>query len=141
MGAYFTMDLEFWVFQSEGPLDLAASLTLQDTEFEFSAITDEMTIALNIAKVNVDKVVVNSCSFGRLSALTLKVELNNGFRIALPIINKSLLSEPINFPTNFGLFELKSLNLDYFDDYIYAGVTPIFIGPTPSDDKLVYAIE
>lgn len=117
-------------------------MTLKDSEFKFTAIIDDMSMTLNIAKVNVDKVVVNSCSFGRLSALTLKVELNNGFRIALPLINKGLLGEPINLPTHIGgLFELKSLNLDYFDDYIYAGITPVFVGPTPSEDTLMLEIE
>lgn len=92
MQSTWTMDLEFWVNQANGTLDLATNLTMQDGTFKFSATTDDMAVTLNIAKINVDKVVVNSCSFGHLSALTLKVELNNGLRIALPLINNSLLS-------------------------------------------------
>lgn len=137
MGALSTMDLEFWVNQADGTLDLATSLTLTDLQFKFSAITEDMTVLMSINKINIDKLTVNSCAFGRLSAVTLKVELNNGFRIALPLINKGLLNQPIQFPTNiFGLFELASLNLAYYDDYLYAGATPIFIGPTPSDEMI-----
>lgn len=43
-----------------------------------------------MAKVNVDKVIVNETTLGLLSAATLKLELNNGFRLFLPAINKKL---------------------------------------------------
>lgn len=49
-----------------------------------------------------------------------------------PILNKFLSLLPIKFPTElFGLFKLERLTLSYYNDYIYAGITPIFIGPTP----------
>lgn len=41
-----------------------------------------------------------------------------------------LANVPLDFPTHVGdLFEFESINLGYYDDYIYAGITPIFIGP------------
>jgi len=30
-----------------------------------------------------------------------------------------------------GLFSLRALHLEYFDGYIYAGVTPVYVPPTP----------
>ena len=90
-----------------------------------------MVITLDIAKVNVDKVVVNTCSFGKLSTVTMKLELNNGFRLFLPVINKKLAAADIVFPSNFfGIFKLTNLKLGYYDNYIYAGATPIFLAPT-----------
>lgn len=79
----------------------------------------------------VGTVKVNSCTFGRLSALKLKLEINKGFKIAQPIINSSLAGAHIAVPNNIGgIFELSDLNLSYFDSYLYAGATPVFIAPT-----------
>ena len=76
----------------------------------------------------VGTVVVNSCSFGRLGALKLKLELNKGFKIAQPTINASLADMQISVPNNIGgVFELHDLNLSYFDSYLYAGATPNFL--------------
>ena len=89
-----------------------------------------MAISINLGNVNVDKVTVNSCSFGKLSALTLKLELNNFFRIFTPEINHVLAKHPVEFPSNiFGIFLLSDLTLGYFNNYIYAGATPTFIPP------------
>jgi len=89
-----------------------------------------MNISLNIAKVNVDAIAINYCNFGTLRAVTLKLELNNGFRILIPVINKMLSTHSIKFPSHIGpLFELSNLTLGYFDDYIYAGATPTFVAP------------
>ena len=90
-----------------------------------------MDIALDIDKVNVDSVDVLASTIGRLSALTIKLEINNGFRLGLPIINKVLSKHQIPIPSNIlGLFILSDLTLGYHDDYIYAGATPTFIGPS-----------
>lgn len=90
-----------------------------------------MDVSLNITRVNIDNVDVVSDTFGRLSGLTIKVELNNAFRIGLPVFNKVLAKHQIKIPSNIaGLFELSDLTLGYHDDYIYAGATPTFIGPS-----------
>ena len=69
-------------------------------------------------------------TIGRLSALTIKLELNNGLRIAIPILNKILATHQIPVPSNiFGIFELSDLTLGYHNDYIYAGATPTFVAP------------
>ena len=105
-------------------------MTLIDTQFYFTALIDNMTIDINIGNVNVDKITVNSCSFGKLSALALKVELNNFLRIFTPQINRMLAKHAVTFPSNiFGIFLLSDLTLGYFNNYIYAGATPTFIAP------------
>lgn len=93
-----------------------------------------MSLTIDVTSLNVGSVDVLYCSFGKLSAITVKLEINNGFRIIQPALNLWLSSLPLNFPTNvFGLFELEQLTLSYYDNYIYAGITPIFIGPTAVD--------
>jgi hypothetical protein len=101
-----------------------------------------MDISLSIAKVNVDAIGIDYCNFGTLRAVTLRLELNNGFRVLLPVINKILSTHSIKFPSHIGpLFELSNLTLGYYDDYIYAGATPTFVAPkTPAtkDSELEY---
>ena len=41
-------------------------------------------------------------------------------------------------PSNiFGIFALQDLVLDYYNDYIYAGATPIFLDPSQKLDDFV----
>ena len=57
--------------------------------------------------------------------------LNTGFAEGMPVINKVLSKYPVPIPSNiFGIFILSDLTIGYHDDYIYAGTTPTFIGPT-----------
>jgi len=134
MGGVATLTLEFWVEQASGVTEMAADLRLNDVLFKFTALVNNMDVSLNITKVNIDSVDVISDTFGRLSGLTIKVELNNAFRIGLPIMNLILAKHPIPVPSNiFGLFELSDLTLAYFDNYIYAGATPTFTGKTNKD--------
>jgi len=94
-----------------------------------------MSLTIAVERLNVGSVDVLSCAFGKLSGLTIKLEINNGFRVVQPEINHKLAKKPINFPTNIlGLFELRQLTLSYYNNYIYAGLTPIFIGPTSTNE-------
>lgn len=90
MSGLSSLTLEFWVEQANGVTEMAADLSLEGIEFKFTALVDNMDVILNITKVNIDSVDVLSDTFGRLSALTIKVELNNAFRIGLPIMNMIL---------------------------------------------------
>jgi len=84
-------------------------------------------------------VTVNSCAFGNLSALKLKLELNKGFKIARPIINDKLAAMTITVPSNIaGVFELHNLTLSYYDNYLYAGATPVFLPPATVASKQSY---
>jgi hypothetical protein len=133
MSGVTTLVLEFWVETSLGTKEMAASMRLIDTQFAFSALINDMTLGISLSKVNVDSVNILSCAFGKLSALTIKVELNNFFRIFMPSLNNFLARKTITFPSNFfGIFNLTNLTLDYYDHYIFAGATPLFIGTAES---------
>jgi len=94
-----------------------------------------MDVDLNITKINIDTVKVISDTFGKLSALTIKVKLNNAFRLGLPFLNILLTKYPIPIPSNIlGIFELSDLTIGYHDNYIYAGATPTFVGPSSKSD-------
>jgi hypothetical protein len=126
-------DLQFWVHTTSGETVYAAGLGLSTVKLGVQAITDNMNLTLAITQLNVGKVTVLQSTIGNISPAQIKLEINNGFRVARPIINKLLADKPFAFPTEvLGLFELEALTLHYYDDYIYAGITPIFIGP-PSE--------
>jgi len=108
----------------------------------------QLVLQLTLTQFNVEKVKILQCSFGKLNAVSVKLEINNGFRVAKPLINRLLTDKPINFPTQVGnLFKLEALTLSYYDDYVYAGITPVFIGPTsaakpePTFDTNSYQVE
>ena len=129
INALATMTIEFWAQTATGP-SLATSMTLVDTAIGFGIIVDNMTMQFALATTNVDKVVVNSCSFGKLSALLMKTELNNFFRIFTPIINKDLAAKTFTVPSNIGgIFILSNLTIGYYNNYLYFGMTPTFITP------------
>lgn len=79
--------MQFWVEKADATKELACELDMNDIDFDFSAIVNEMDVTLNITKINIDSVNVVSDTFGKLSALTIKLKLNNGFRIMLPLLN------------------------------------------------------
>lgn len=95
MAGDVTMFLEFYVETAPGIFEKAAGITLINTNFAFTALINDMKISLNIAKVNVDAIAINYCNFGTLRAVTLKLELNNAFRIILPFIDKILSKHSI----------------------------------------------
>jgi hypothetical protein len=87
-----------------------------------------MILSFQITEVKSFNAVIDSCSFGELSATTLKPELNNFFRVFMPHINRLLIKNSIPLPGNSAdLFELTNLSIEYFDNYFFVGITPIFI--------------
>jgi hypothetical protein len=90
MAGIADMDVEIWANKADGTRDLATSFSLGNLAFGFSVLITDMLISAQITEVYSGTVVVNSCSFGKLSALKLKLELNKGFKIAQPIINSAL---------------------------------------------------
>ncbi len=124
-----TLELQFWCYNTDGVLEQAAGLMLNNAAFGFVAPVVDMSLTLQISKINVDSVQVLQSNVGKLNPLTLKLEINNGFRLVQPRLNHILSNHVINFPTNiFGIFELTRLTISYYNNYIYAGITPIFIG-------------
>ena len=124
-----TMTLEFWAQTATGP-QLATSMTLVDPALGFGIITNAMTMQIVLATTNVSSVTVNSCAFGRLSALVLKTEMNNFFKVFTPIINKDLAASPITVPSNVhGIFGLSDLSIGYYNSYLYFGMQTTVIVP------------
>ena len=61
--------------------------------------------------------------------MKLKFELNNWLRYEIHNINAWLATLPLAIPSNIaGIFELSNLTVEYFNDYLYLGATPTFIG-------------
>jgi len=60
---------------------MAADLMLNNIEVGFIAPVTNMSLAVNITRINVGSVNVISDTFGKLSGLIIKTEINNGFRI------------------------------------------------------------
>jgi len=90
-----------------------------------------MDLSVQIDNFTSSNLLIDSCTFGNLSALKLKLELNNFLRYYLPHINTWLGTHPLALPSNIaGIFELSNLTLGYFDSYLYAGATPTFLPPT-----------
>jgi len=89
-----------------------------------------MSLTIQLTQLKVDSVKILNCAYGELSPTSIKLEINNSFRVAKPFLNKLLRSKPIHFPTEvLGLFKLEQMTLGYYDNYLYAGITPVFIGP------------
>lgn len=90
-------------------------------------------LGLEVNYFKVDSIDVVKSNVGRVSTLTLLVEINTGFKILVPIINSILTKFEVTLPSDIlGLFTLSDLNLEYYDGYTYFGATPTFIAPTHS---------
>jgi hypothetical protein len=51
--------------------------------------------------------------------------------LGLPVVNHVLDKNPIPFPANIiPLFTMTNIVIDYYDDYIFVGMTPIFKAPS-----------
>jgi hypothetical protein len=125
-----TLEVQFWAELADGTSDLAATITLAQTAFGFTALVNNMDVMLQIAQVKSSDLTVDFCSFGTLNARVLKLELNNFLKAYMGHINAWLDTLPITIPSQIGgLFVLSDLTIEYFDNYIYAGATPTFIGP------------
>jgi len=79
--------MELYANKADGTREMAASITLGDVSFGMSLLVTDMLVSAQINEIYDAEVTVNSCTFGHLSALKLKIELNKGFAIARPIIN------------------------------------------------------
>lgn len=131
MTANAQLELQFWVNLADGSKVLAADLMLNNIDLGFIAPITNMSLAISITRINVGSVTIISSTFGHLSGLVIKTEINNGFRVVQPSLNNWLATKEINFPTHIlGVFELQQLTLSYYDNYLYVGITPIFIDPS-----------
>ena len=131
MGATVTMTVDFWCNNTAGAMELATSLTFNDTDLQFTALINNMTVGIQLSKINVDKITDNFCAWGKLHTTTMKIAINNAFRVLIPSLNKVLTTKSFSLPTHIGnLFILSNLSLAYFNDYLYLGITPTFVPPS-----------
>lgn len=129
MDCITTLEVQFWVHTVDGGLEMAADLILKDVQVGLIAPITNMSLVIDITRINVGSVTVVSDTIGKLSGVLIKSEINNGFKVAQPSLNAFLATKPFNFPTSiFGLFELHGLTLSYYDSYLYVGISPVFIG-------------
>lgn len=136
------LDLQFWVVTIDGTQELACELLLNAVLYKGSLAVNGLDILMHINTIYVDKIKVVSDTFGPLSALTLKVELNNGFRIGIPFINHKLQNYPFAVPNNIGgIFLLSDLTISYFNNYLLLGMTPTFLPPATAVSKLLNMIQ
>ena len=119
---------QFYVDTIDGAKDLAVDLSLDKMIMEASILIDGFNVNGNFTKLKVQNVVVNTCSFGKLSTFKLKMELNVGLAVAAGPINKKLSGLVIPSEV-LGIFELSDLVIDYYDGFLMAGATPTFIAP------------
>lgn len=92
-----------------------------------------MTLAMQLIRVNVDKIESDYCTFGHLKTREMKIVFNNAFRFGMKDINKQLAEHPLTIPSQLGrFFALSDLTIGYQDNFLEIGLTPTFIGPTTS---------
>ena len=121
------LDLKFVINATQ---EVAASLSLTDVDAGISLLISHMNLTIQLGRINAGKVTVLSCAFGTFNALQLKITINNGLRLFTPFINMKLDNKVIQLPTHvLGYFDLVDMTLSYYDDFIYVGITPLFVPP------------
>lgn len=125
------LNLQVWVHAIDGTYVKAVELLLSSVLYKGTLMVEnEYDLSMQIQTVNVDKITVVYSGIGFISALVLKTEINNGFRLFMPIINSKLALHNMTVPHNiFGVFTLSDLSIGYFDQYIFFGMTPTFLPP------------
>lgn len=93
MTANAQLELQFWVNLADGSKVLAADLMLNNIDLGFIAPITNMSLAISITRINVGSVTIISSTFGHLSGLVIKTEINNGFRVVQPSLNNWLATK------------------------------------------------
>jgi hypothetical protein len=80
MSGVGTLEVQFWAIKADGTKELAIQVTLAQTKCGFTAEVNNMDVSFQITNVNSSNLTINSCTFGNLNPLKLKLELNNYIR-------------------------------------------------------------
>ena len=74
-----------------------------------------------------------------LNPNTIRLKLNTVNSVIVTLTNIILQKWEVQIPNNVlgGLFHLTQLHLEYFDGYIYAGVTPVYQPVLPAIPHMV----
>jgi len=130
------LDLQFWVETANGD-ELAVDLDFSSISANATFTITDFLVGIALNRFQVDTIKVVSTNIGKVSTLTLKLKINTGFKLALPVLNHFLQKFEINLPREIlGIFTLSDLNLAYYDGYTYLGVTPTFVNPREDEVTL-----
>ena len=129
-----TVNLRFWVVTAPGIEELAVELNLYNiTNKVFLNEKPDLLMSMMIGEFRLHGVEVVQSKIGMLNPNTIRLKLNTVNSVIVTLTNIILQQFEIQIPNTMlgGLFGLSQLHLEYFDGYIYAGVTPIYIPPAP----------
>ena len=132
MIATATVNLRFWVVQAPNDEELAVELNLYNiTNKVFLNEKPDLRMSLMIGEFRLHGVEVVDSRIGMLNPNTIRLKLNTVNSVIVTLTNIILQSFEIPIPNTMlgGLFSLRALHLEYFDGYIYAGVTPVYVPP------------
>lgn len=132
MIATATVNLRFWVVTAPNTEELAVELNLYNiTNKVFVNEKPELRMSLMIGEFRLHGVEVVESQIGMLNPNTIRLKLNTVNSVIVTLSNIILQDFEIQMPNTMlgGLFDLKQLHLEYFDGYIYAGVTPVYVPP------------
>jgi len=134
MIATATVNLRFWVVKATGEEELAVELNLYNiTNKVFLNEKPDLRMSIMIGEFRLHGVEVVDSKIGMLNPNTIRLKLNTVNSVIVTLTNIILQNWLVQIPNKMlgGLFELKNLHLEYFDGYIYAGVTPFYV-PQPA---------
>jgi len=85
-------------------------------------------MSLMIGEFRLHGVEVVDSRIGMLNPNTIRLKLNTVNSVIVTLSNIILKTWEVQIPNEMlgGLFHLKNLHLEYFDGYIYAGLTPVY---------------
>lgn len=125
---YADIELKFYV-ETGNDTELAVDITINNLEYQGQiAIVNNYNVSSNITKLQVHGITVNSCTFGHIGVLKLRMAMNVGLAVAAPVISNKIGTFHIP-KTISGIFDLSDLIIKFYDGYIGVGATPTFIAP------------
>jgi hypothetical protein len=106
---------------------------------DFSIDVDKLSVKAILNTIQVDDFSINSKYIPMdkiVKADSIKF-FNDAFNAAVPIFNVIYSGFYYEVPANiWKTFKLSEITLNYFDQYIQVGTTPIFVPPQPTPTKL-----
>ena len=132
MIATATVNLRFWVVNQPGQEELAVELNLYNiTNKVFMNEKPDLRMSLMIGEFRLHGVEVVESRIGMLNPNTIRLKLNTVNSVIVTLTNIILQRFEVQIPNKMlgDLFHLSQLHLEYFDGYIYAGVTPVYMAP------------
>ena len=130
MIATATVNLRFWVVTAPEQEELAVELNLYNiTNKVFLNEKPDLRMSLMIGEFRLHGVEIVDSRIGMLNPNTIRLKLNTVNSVIVTLSNIILQQWEVQIPNSMlgGLFHLTNLHLEYFDGYIYAGVTPMYV--------------